>query len=185
MKNLKLISILVAYLICTLIPLSAFAAPGQTESSMIVQYTVNSSYEVEIPASINLNEESGFQFTATKCNLPSGKLLYVTVDKNKTYTSGSMRFSLFQNKGTESEKEIACQLRVSPSREESSYESISGSPGSSQIVAVFRNGETNPMLRGYMRFHINPSSGHEAGTYEGQIYFNIFPEESSYYAENS
>lgn len=172
---------LAIYLICGTIPMSAYAA--SLTSSTTVYFTSEASYEVVIPSSINLNEENGFQFTATRCSLPMGKMLYVDVDKEKTFTSGTY-FQLFQNKGSEDEKKINCFIRVSNSKEDSTHTEITGAAGTTQIVALFRDGELNPILRGYLRFHL-PTTNVPAGTYTGQVYFNIYVEDASHYTENS
>ncbi|MDD3926817.1 MAG: hypothetical protein PHT33_09185 [bacterium] len=169
-------------LLCGTIPMSAYAA--SSTGSTTVYYTVDSSYEVVIPSTINLNEEDGFQFSATSCVLPSGKVLYVAVDSAKTYTDGGVNFHLFNDKGTEDESRISCLLRVSSSEEDSSYTDVSGTVGASQIVAVFGDGNLNPILRGYMRFALSASNA-PAGTYTGQIYFNIYLDDASHYTENS
>jgi len=174
---------LVICLLCGSIPMSAYAA--SSTGSTTVYYTVDSSYEVVIPSTINLNEEDGFQFSATSCVLPSEKVLYVAVDSAKTYTDGGVNFHLFKDKGTESESKITCLLRVSSSKEDSSYTIVSGAAGTSQIVAVFGDGKLNPILRGYMHFVVNTSSTTAAGTYTGQVYFNIYLDDASHYTENS
>jgi len=184
MRKRVLAFALVICLLFGVMPMSANAASNSSTASTTVYYTVDSYYEVVIPSAINLNEEDGFQFSATSCSLPSGKVLYIAVDREKTFDGGTY-FCLFQNKGLENEKKIACYLRVSSSKEDMSYTEIKGSPGSSQIVAVFQNGNLNPILRGYLRFHCSPSSNTPAGTYSGQIYFNIYLDDPSHYTENS
>lgn len=171
-------------LLCGAIPMSAYADSNPSTASTTVEYTVVSSYEVIIPSTINLNEEDGFQFRASRCVLPSGKVLYVAVDGAKTYADGSTNFLLYKDKGTEEERRLTCLLRVSSSEGEGSYTMISGAGAESQIVAVFSSGNLDPILRGYMRFALTTTNV-AAGTYTGQVYFNIYLDDASHYAENS
>lgn len=152
--------LLLVVMLCSIIPAVAYAEDG-TSGQTAVTYTVSANYEINIPASINLNEDPNLKITASSMNTNYGQRVSVKIDGAKTYENGG-NFYLYNNKGTASEVKITCNLRAP----------MSIVNGLDYEVARFDDGSiTNPVDP----LQIEPAvgSGIAPGTYTGTIYFTI------------
>ena len=111
MKKRLLSLLMVGVMLCSLMPTSVFAQ-GATSGETLVTYTVNASYEINIPASVNLNETNDLVITASVMNTNWGDRVSVFIDGDKTYENGG-NFYLYKDKGTPNEAKIPCDLRLS------------------------------------------------------------------------
>lgn len=173
MKKRILAIALAICLFCCALPMSASATNISTGAATTrVSYTVGSSYSVVIPAMIDLNNQNGFQITATNCNIGEGRRLVVAIDGGKSYTS-SGNFYLYKDKGMENEKTMLCRVALKPSA------TASGNyiEGLDQVVATFNDGSTSPDSDGYLEFVAFPT-GAEIGTYTGTLSFIISVEDA-------
>ena len=157
----KLFSLLLAVtLICGSIPVTTYAA-GATSGQTSVTYTVSSSYQINIPASINLNDNVNLTVTASTMNTNWGQRVSVLIDGTRTYENGG-NFYLYKDKGTASESKISCNLRLNSSLVN----------GLDCEVGRFDDGSTNNSVGSSLQ--IEPSAGSAApGTYTGTLYFRI------------
>ncbi|MFU0800782.1 MAG: hypothetical protein GX207_02215 [Peptococcaceae bacterium] len=156
----RLISLLmVGIMLFSLMPTTAFAQ-GATSGETLVTYTVNASYEINIPASINLNETYNLVITASVMNTNWGDRVSVFIDGAKTYENGG-NFYLYKDKGTPNEAKIRCDLRLSTSVVN----------GLDFEVARFDDGSTINLVGDPLQ--ITPIGGGPPGTYTGTIYFRI------------
>lgn len=159
--NKRIYSLLLAVvMLCGMMPAAAYAEDG-TSGQTTVTYTVSANYEINIPASINLNESPYLTITASAMNTNYGQRVSVKIDGARTYENGG-NFYLYKNKGTASEAKITCNLRAP----------MSIVNGLDYEVARFDNGSTsNPVDP----LTLEPAAGSSAapGTYTGTIYFKI------------
>jgi len=110
MKKRILTLLLAIVILCSMMPSAAFAA-GATSGQTTVSYTVSANYIINIPASINLNENPNLEITASAMNMEWNQRVSVWIDGSKTYENGG-NFYLYKDKGTSSEAKIACNLRA-------------------------------------------------------------------------
>lgn len=151
--------LLAATMLCGVMPITALAA-NDTNGQTSVSYTVGASYEINIPASINLNENPNLTITASTMNTNWGQRVSVLIDGARTYENGG-NFYLYKDKGTASEAKIACDLRCS----------TSAVNGLDYEVGRFDDGSTTNSVGDPLQ--ITPSGGGSPGTYTGTIYFKI------------
>jgi len=152
--------LLVVFMLCSIIPAMAYAEDG-TSGQTAVTYTVGANYEINIPASINLNENPYLTITASAMNTSYGQRVSVLIDGAKTYENGG-NFYLYKDKGTANEAKISCNLRAP----------MSIVNGLDYEVARFDDSKTtNPVDP----LQIEPSVGSSIapGAYTGTIYFKI------------
>ncbi|MFZ3130162.1 MAG: hypothetical protein WA125_03430 [Desulfosporosinus sp.] len=152
--------LLTAVMLCGMMPATAFAA-DETSGQTTITYTVSANYEINIPASINLNEDPYLKITASNMNTNYGQRVSVLIDGSRTYENGG-NFYLYKNKGTASEAKIACNLRAP----------MSIVNGLDYEVARFDDGSTSNPVDPLM---LEPAAGSSTapGTYTGTIYFKI------------
>jgi len=163
---------LVVCLLCSAFSLSVSAANvSGSSASTTLSYTVDSYYSIVIPSTINLNNQSSFQVTATACEIGEGKQLVVEVDASKTYEDDNYLY-LYKDKGSANEKKMRCRLAVSSNSDGTGGYFIDSEYKTDTIVATFHNGDTVPATRGYLNFITFPS-GMPSGTYTGSVFFTI------------
>ena len=159
--------LLVIALVCSVVPMNAFAS--QTSGSTTVTYYYSPEYSINIPASISVNDTDMFTFVAGKMDIGSGKRVNVIIDGQSTYENGG-NFYLYKDKGTPSEAKIPCTImRGNPSG------SIGwqGITGLSEVVAWFENGNTDPKGYGAIKFRPEVAGDTPYGTYTGTVHFKI------------
>lgn len=161
MKKKRLFSLLLAaVMVLSLTPATAFAASG-VSGETVVSYTVGSSYEINIPASINLNNYEALTITASSMNTSWGQRVSVFIDGARTYENNG-NFYLYKNKGTASEEKITCDLRLGSSVVN----------GVDAEVGRFDDGSTTNSAGNTL--DITPLTGSASpGTYTGVMYFRI------------
>lgn len=158
----KLFALLLAVvMLCGVMPATAFAA-GDTSGQTVMSYTVFASYEINIPASIILNDMPNLTVTASSMNTSYGQRVSVLIDGTKTYENGG-NFYLYKDKGTANEAKITCDLRSGSSV----VNGLDFEIGRFDDGGVTNNAG-NPLT-------ITPMVGSETppGTYTGTMYFRI------------
>lgn len=157
MKKLVILLAVSAALFIAAFPTTAFAE-SQSNGRTEVSYTVGSSYSVNIPASINLNENPYLTITATSMNISFGQRVSVFIDGENTYENGG-NFYLYKDKGQANEEKMRCDLKVGNSN-------VTGLDGE---VGRFDDGDTTNKCD---PLQFIPAGG-APGTYSGTIYFKI------------
>lgn len=108
---------MVVVILCIMLPAAAFAnefdAPA-IDGETVVSYTVNTSYIINIPASVNINENPNLEITASSMNTNYGQRVSVFIDGSRTYENAG-NFYLYKNKGKPDEAKISCNLRCGTS----------------------------------------------------------------------
>jgi len=164
----RILSILLAtILVCGIAPTEAFAA-NETSGSMAVSYTYSSSYTINIPSSVSINDSGIATFSANEVSIGSGKKISITIDGDTTYENGG-NFYLYKDKGTASEGKISCDVLLGMPTS-ASFTMITGL---SEVVATFVDGNTSPKSYGALKFKPNVDSSTAYGTYTGTIHFKI------------
>ncbi|MFZ5592352.1 MAG: hypothetical protein ACOY81_11175 [Bacillota bacterium] len=172
MKKRLISVLLILVLVCSVIPLEAFASPSSVDMTVTYTYTQTTptftpEYTINIPASFSINDGEKFVFTANKMNIGDGKKLKVMIDT--TYENGG-NFQLYKDKGTPDEARIPCMIMVSNPSESIGW---TGYSGSDTIVAWFENGNTTPKGAGAIKIVPNVSNNPPSGTYTGTLIFKF------------
>lgn len=157
----KIFTLLLVFIILCFTMTSTAFAENMTSWETSVSYTVNSSYVINIPASVNLNETPYLTITASSMNTKWGQRVSVFIDASLTYENGG-NFYLYKDKGTENEKKIKCDL----------YRNGVYANGLDFEVARFDDGSTTNFYN-ELEFRPSVSSSTPPGTYTGTIYFKI------------
>lgn len=162
MKKRLFSLLLAAAILCGTMPSTAFAFDEvATNGETVVNYTVSASYVINIPASINLNENPNLEITASSMNTNWGQRVSVFIDGSRTFENGG-NFYLYQNKGAGDEKKIKCDVRKGSNPVN----------GLDAEVGRFDDGSTENTAGNGLT--ITPmSSNASPGTYTGIIYFRI------------
>lgn len=169
MKKRVLSMLIAAALVCSVIPMEAFAS--QTSGSMAVSYTHEFSpeYMVNIPATFSINDDEICVFSADQMNIGDDKEIHVSINGEATYENGG-NFYLYKDKGTENEARIPCNIMVSNPSGSIGWTQINGA---SADVATFRNSNTSPLGYGAIKLVPKAPSDSPYGMYTGNIYFKI------------
>ncbi len=155
----------VAVMLCTMLPTASYAneyGEPVTSGETAVSYTVSANYVINIPASINLNENPNLTVTASSMNTSYGQRVSVFIDGSKTYENAG-NFYLYKNKGLPDEAKIPCTLRIG----------ASVANGLDLEVGRFDDGSTINSVGDPLQFEPLLGSNTPSGTYTGTMYFRI------------
>lgn len=159
----KIVSLMLTLLVlCGTFTITAFA-DNETEQETTVSYTVESHYTVDIPAYINLNENSGIDITAYPF-IGSGKSLIVSIDTGRSLENG---FLYLCKDGDPERGRLAAQISVYDAADPSQPAPL----GDDGIVAVFEHGNGVPVRYGHVDFSVGIPTDAAFGSYIGVIYF--------------
>lgn len=144
-----------------ILTLSAFPmqalANDSLQTNVVYTYSNASTYEITVPATINLNNREKLVFTANSLNIASNEWVRVDLDPQ---TFENNKFFLYYNKGQSDEQKISCVIS------EGGF-----TVGSDQECALFRSGDTSKTSS--LAFDVNTSEAVNGRTYTGTMYFNI------------
>lgn len=161
MKKKRVFSMLLAaVMVLSLMPATAFATSGSSAET-VFSYTIGASYEINIPAKINLSNYESLTITASSMNTSWGQRVSVFIDGARTYENNG-NFYLYKDKGLETEEKITCDLRFSSSPVN----------GVDLEVGRFDDGSTENTAGSTLE--VTPMAGSASpGTYTGTMYFRI------------
>jgi hypothetical protein len=178
--NKKVLSLLLAVALFSAMPMVSLAA-NETEMNTSVSYTKieetatepetpsnptpkPATYEINIPASISLNDTQELNITSSSINIPDGKTVVVEVN-GKTFESDGYLY--LKNSGPD---KIGVEL-LRLNTESGQVDKV----GNMSPVAFFNNKSTTPSVYGlmYVRAFSGDIKAAQPGTYHGSIYFNI------------
>jgi len=166
MKKRLLILVLAVAMFCQMMPTTAFAA-NDTSAQTKVTYTYTKSdyYEIDIPATLDLNTEQSYKIAANNVVLDGNKAVQVSVDTT-SFVDDYFTLKMVTNVA----KYMKCELYAT-----------AFNPGIEQrvtsannIIGTFREGDTPDTNWIYLRFSTCPTLNNAAGgEYQGTLYFNI------------
>lgn len=167
MKKRLFILLIAIVLMVQLIPTTALAA-NETSASTKVYYTYSkeNSYEIEIPAEINLNSLPVLYIRANSVTLEDGYTLQVSVSPGMFHSNDRFILSLTTNLA----KQMPCQLFVCD--EGTGTETALTS--TNRTVVTFKDGDKYNSRYGALKIVPEYNGmGLPSGDYKGTLYFDI------------
>jgi hypothetical protein len=165
------------------LPMAAYAKDATSGSmSVVYEYTAPeggepgdaTTYTVNIPASVSNDNLEVIPITVSENNIPDGKVLFVTVDWDKSYDELGY-FNLYKNKGEPNEESIRCRVLAykDSTLNDLVYvdhiDSVRGDP-----VAKFLSGSTVPAYGGCIQvLPLTLGAKVSSGAYSNTLHFNI------------
>lgn len=125
-----------------------------------------SSYEIDIPSEISLNDGDSTLLMMNSLNIGKSFKVVVYIDGDRTFQDDG--FLHLTAPGNDQTAKTAVYRYNS---ESDTYERLSGD--GEHEVAVFKYYSLNPNKYGLLRFEIENQSELEPGTYSGTVYFSI------------
>jgi hypothetical protein len=155
MKRTLLSIILTVIIFVAAIPMNAMAMEQPSNGETSITYTAGASWIINIPTSVNLNNDPRLNITAKDINLSYGQKVCIYIDSNSTYENGG-NFYLY--KSDVSTEKMLCNV----------YHSSVLISGLDYKVATFNydGADMNEPIE------FVPMGG-KPGTYTGRIYFRI------------
>lgn len=176
MKKTIIAVLIIIGIICSTFPTLSFAQEySGSLAHTNLSYTVDDSnadnyYTVLIPSAIDLNKDTVIPIVIKDCAIDVDKQLVVSLEPLRTFEDNTGLY-LYRNKGTADERKMNCRIGMSSNADGSQASYVDMETGS-RTLAVFENGNLNPITGGYIVF--NPiTSGVPSGTYTGTVYFVI------------
>ncbi len=158
----RTVSILLAVVILALCIPGAALAANETQATTTVTYTVEDGYIINIPSSIDLNNSTCLEITASRMNTPG--YIWVSIDTSRTAIPNNA-MSLLDGSG----HSLSCTLTVGDADGSGNVRGISNTD---YRVAIFEPNSLTPTDYGKLYFSVDDSSA-EVGTYTGTLYFLI------------
>lgn len=152
---------LFATFIALVFMLSAFPIQALANDSAQTElvYTHNTStYEITVPATIDLNSTNNLAFTAKKLDIAAGEWVAVEIS-SASYENG--KFYLYYDKGLSTEEKLSCSFM-------SNGFDITGNE---QQIAVFHAGDST--ITSDLTFSLDSTGAVRGHTYTGTLYFDI------------
>lgn len=156
--------LLIAITLCTTLSVPAFAATP-TGQETTVTYTVDTSYRVTIPETIDLATASFVEISA-ECLLAADKHLYVRIDKDRSLIDGKL---MLYKDGDANASTMQCRMSV---KSIESGETFS-LDDTDYTVAVFETAQLKAIEYGQIVFSYGIAGTQELGTYYGTLYFTF------------
>lgn len=155
--------LLVAAVLCTTLSVPAFAANASGQD-VPISYTVETTYTVYIPETIDLNSTPFIEIEADSMLEPS-RHLYVRIDESSVFDTGVLLYK----DGNEDASVLGCTILVGASGESEAFYLRD----TDYTVAVFESGNRKAIEYGNIYLSLNIAGNQEFGTYYGTICFTF------------
>ena len=161
----KSVSITLALLLCLSLQITAFATSDPTMETTIY-YPLDAYYVVQIPAFINLQEETEIPITASAIVLNPGEKVCVRIDAGN-FINGTL--PLFRDGQLTGNPDISVDVLVGTSPEDL----VRISETDNNLVATFDNGSLAPSEYGYLCLQVHRSADAALGEYYNTLCFQL------------
>ena len=155
----KGIAFILSFLFC-LLPVTALAADTTGETQVSYTYTKSAStYEINIPNLIYLQNEQSITLTANTLNLQSGEKVVAYIDGSKSFSGGKLNLT--------SDNGSSVLATVYRRDRDDNTESVISPQGETYLTEFDMNGEMGDSLR----IVPNPQANTPSGTYTAAVHF--------------
>lgn len=137
-------------------PIQALAE-GSAQTEVVYTHN-NSTYEISVPATLNLNTTNNLTFTAKKLDIASNEWVAVEISSN-SYESGN--FYLYYDKGLGTEEKLPCKFM------DGGFDVT----GNEQQLVIFHPGDSTKTSA--LTISVDSTNAIRGHTYTGTLYFDI------------